>query len=106
MTSRKTTTRTVVGTILEEEVVLTLDELTEASRLSSERVVELVQEGVIEPDGNTPESWRFRGVELRRVRCARRLERDLGVNAPGIALALDLLEELKVLRERLERLER
>jgi len=40
---------------------------------------------------------------VRRVRCALRLESDLGVNLAGAALALDLLEELNRLRARQRR---
>lgn len=46
-----------------------------------------------------------RGISVRRVRCAQRLEQDLGVNIAGAALALELLEELERLRARLHRLE-
>jgi chaperone modulatory protein CbpM len=46
--------------------------------------------------------WRFSGAALRRARIALRLERDLGVNLPGVALALDLLEELQRLRRERE----
>ena len=45
-----------------------------------------------------PTEWRFSGAQLRRARIALRLERDLGVNAAGVALALELLEELEQLR--------
>ncbi len=103
MTSRGTKKTTLVGTILEEEVVLSLGELCRASRLSAERVIELAEEGVIEPMGRGPETWRFRGVSLRRIRCAERLEEDLGVNTAGAALVLDLLEEVERLRARLDR---
>ena len=105
MTSRETKTTTLVGSILEEEVVLSLGELCRASRLSAERVIELADEGIIEPIGGSPESWRFRGVSLRRLRCAQRLEQDLGVNTAGVALILDLLDELEQLRARLGRVE-
>ena len=105
MTSRESKKTTLVGTILEEEVVLSLGELCRASRLSAERVIELAEEGVIEPIGCRPETWRFRGVSLRRIRCAERLEEDLGVNTAGAALVLDLLEELERLRMRLGRIE-
>ena len=104
MTSRDTKT-TLVGAILEEEVVLSMDEVCRASRVSTEWVIELAREGIVEPIGGKPESWSFRGVDLQRIRCARRLEEDLGVNTPGIALALDLLEELERLRARLGRFE-
>ena len=33
------------------------------------------------------------------------LEEDLGVNTPGVALVLDLLEELELVRARLDRIE-
>ena len=105
MTSRTTKTTTLRGAILEEEVVLSLAELCRAARLSADRVIELAEEGIVEPLDREPGRWHFRGTALRRVRCARRLEEDLGVNTPGVALALDLLDELAQLRARLERLE-
>lgn len=100
----KETRSLLSGEVLEEDVQLTLSELCRACQLSAERIIELAEEGVIEPEGREPERWRFRGVSVRRVRCAVRLERDLGVNTAGVALALDLLEELEALRARLQRL--
>ncbi len=105
MTKRDVNTTTLVGTILEEEVVLSLADVCRASRLSAERVIELAEEGIVEPVGRSPERWRFRGVSLRRIRCAQRLEEDLGVNTAGIALVLDLMDELEQLRARLGRFE-
>jgi chaperone modulatory protein CbpM len=40
-----------------------------------------------------------------RVRSALRLQRDLGVNLAGIALALDLMEELESLRAELKKMQ-
>lgn len=94
----------LTGEVLEEDVELTLAELCRSCRLPAERVLELVDEGVVEPLGRDPARWRFRGVSVRRVRCALRLERDLGVNPAGAALALELLEELETLRARVNRL--
>jgi len=105
MTSKDTKKTVLIGTILEEEVVLSLGALCRASRLSAERVIELAEEGVVEPIGRSPESWQFRGVSLRRIRCAQRLGDDLGVNTAGVALVLDLLEELEELRARPGRFE-
>ena len=94
------------GEVVEEEVELTLGELCRACDLTAEKVLELIEYGVIEPQGRRPSQWRFRGVSLRRVRRARRLQQDLGVNIAGVALALDLLDELERLQRRLHRLER
>jgi chaperone modulatory protein CbpM len=45
--------------------------------------------------------WRFSGTALRRTRLALRLERDLELNLAGVALALDLMEEVERLRRAL-----
>ena len=45
--------------------------------------------------------WRFTGLHLRHARVAIRLQRDLGVNAAGAALALQLMDELDTVRARL-----
>ena len=56
-------------------------------------VVELVSHGILDPDGFARENWRFRGINITRAKKARRLQRDLGINTPGIAMVLDLLDE-------------
>ncbi len=96
----------LTGELFEDDTELTLGELCRICRLPAERVFELVEQGVVEPIGREPTQWHFRGVSVRRVRCAQRLEEDLGVNAAGAALALDLLDELRMLRARLARFER
>jgi chaperone modulatory protein CbpM len=89
------------GLVPEEPRELTLDELSRACAVQSEFIVELVEEGVLAPAGTGREVWRFSYAHVRRVRVASHLQRDLGVNVPGAALALELLDELRALRERL-----
>jgi chaperone modulatory protein CbpM len=89
--------------VLEEDIELSLADLCRICQLSAERVFQLVDEGLLEPDGSSPKQWRFQGHSVHRVRCVIRLERDLGVNLAGAALALELLEELQHLRVRLNR---
>ena len=84
---------------------MTLAQLCQACELSEAQIIELVEQGIIDPLGPEPAEWRFVSVSLRRVRITRNLQRDLGVNAPGAALALELLEEIEELRARLRRLE-
>ena len=62
-----------------------------------------VSEGVLSPAGSSPEDWRFSGESLRRAKTAARLTNDLELNTPGVALALDLLEEISRLRCQLNR---
>ena len=98
-------TTTLTGQVLDETTELTLIEVTQSCSVSIEAVVELVEEGVIEPIGDEPKSWRFRAMSLNKVRAAIRLQRDLGLNLAGVALALDLLSEIETLRSRLQRFE-
>jgi len=93
------------GDLLDEDVEMTLAQLCQACELSEEEIIELVEQGIIDPLGPEPAEWRFVSVSLRRVRITRNLRRDLGVNTPGAALALELIEEIEELRTRLRRLE-
>ena len=98
-------TAQITGFILEEQTELSLDDLCRACAADADRIIELVNEGVLAPLGGKPDYWRFTGVHLHRARVALRLESDLGVNLAGAALALELLDELVTLRARLGRLE-
>ena len=93
----------IQGLVVEEEVQLTLVELCQACSAEQEHVLAWVFEGVLEPVGESPRDWRFSGDSLRRARLALTLSRDLELNPPGIALALDLLDEIAALRARLQR---
>lgn len=93
----------LTGEVLDENLDLSLANLSHTCQVPAERIMRLVDEGIIEPRGRRPEQWRFSGISVRRIRCVQRLERDLGVNLAGAALALDLIEELQQLRARLHR---
>jgi chaperone modulatory protein CbpM len=88
----------VSAMLLDDSVEFSLTELCTACRVSEELVVEIVAEGIVEPLGRDRAQWRFTGVALTRVQRVLRLQEDFGVNLPGAALALDLLEQLERLR--------
>ena len=91
------------GSVVEEESTLTTFELCRASRTTESHVEMWVAEGVLEPSGASREEWRFSGRSLARVRIASRLAHDLEINSPGVALALDLLDEIERLEAHLRR---
>jgi len=94
------------GTVI-EETQLTLEQLCDACGVQTDWVISLVEESIIEPQEDTEGErslWYFSGASLVRVRSALRLQRDLGVNLAGIALALDLIEELDNLRAQLKKM--
>lgn len=89
------------GIVLDETIKYSLNELCETCKIDADIVVEMVEEGVVEPQGGTtPAEWHFDAYAFRRLQMALRLQRDLRINPPGAALALDLLEELQDLRRR------
>jgi len=93
------------GLVLDETITLTLEELSSACAVRIERIVELVDEGILEPTGRDPDMWSFPGPSLGRARVAMHLQRDLDINLAGVALALDLMDELESLRARLRQIE-
>ncbi len=90
--------RFIAGEILEQHVVLSLADLCRLCTVEEQLIVEFVEEGVLEVLDRNSTPWRFGGAALKRTRIALRLQRDLDVNLPGVALALELLEELDHLR--------
>jgi chaperone modulatory protein CbpM len=87
------------GQIIGAETLITLEELCQNCTVEVEEVITLVREGILDPAGEGLDAegtgaWRFHISSLRRVRTVRRLQRDLGVNLPGAALALELLDRI------------
>jgi len=87
--------------ILDDAEEITLADLSRACRVHAECVIELIEEGVIEPRGPGRPQWRFAATTVVRVEKARRLQNDLGVNLAGVALALQLLDRIDTLESRL-----
>ena len=90
------------GAIFEETELLTVGELSRICAVDERHIVEFVEEGVLQVIEINTSEWRFSGDALRRARLALRLERDLEINLAGVALVLDLMEELRQLRRELE----
>lgn len=86
-------------------MVLTVTQICQSFNVDRAWISEMVSEGVLEPDGRTDAEWQFAAFHIRRIATARRLEQDFGLNASGVALALDLLDEIDALRTRLRSLE-
>jgi chaperone modulatory protein CbpM len=87
--------------ILEEQSQLKLADLCHACDIDAERIIELVNIGVLEPRGHDQASWVFGGASLHRARVVLRLQRDFDIDLAGAALALELMDEIASLRTRL-----
>ncbi len=100
-----------VITVNESTTELTLRDICERCLVNAEQVITLVEYGVVEPEGASYAEWRFSADSYLTIKKALRLQRDLSINEPGIALAIELLDKLKQanaeidhLRQRLTRL--
>jgi len=82
------------GDVLEEEDLVSLADLCRSCTVEIQTVTSLVTEGVLDPLGRDVDHWRFTVGSLRRVKTVIHLQRDLGVNLAGAALALDLLDRI------------
>jgi chaperone modulatory protein CbpM len=87
-----------VYTVFDESTWCTLSEACRLCNVNDQLIKEMIQEGLLSPAGSSIQEWRFGAQELKRIQITIRLQRDLRVNLPGAALALDLLEELDRLR--------
>ena len=96
----------VSSEIVDVEAICSVEELCLACNVDAEWIAELVGHGTIEPFGQTRSEWQFASLSVVRVAKAKRLERDLELNAAGVALVLDLLDEIDALRSRLGAAER
>ena len=97
--------QTFNGILLEDDYEVSTAELCRACSIHADWLIELVNEGILEPRGRNVTDWRFSGVEILRVHTVIRLQQDLQVNLAGAALALDLLDEIDSLRARLRALD-
>jgi len=84
---------------------LSLQDLCRFCKAEEAWVIELVDQGVLDPKGSSVEKWRFCGVSIARAKKARRLNRDLGINVAGVAMVLELLDERDAILRRLARYE-
>lgn len=96
------TKKNLVVITIEEHPKLTLEELVRAIHTTPELIQELIEYGIIEPEGRTITTWHFDSEQLRRAKKALRLQQDLEINFAGVALVLDLMEEMEHMRAQIE----
>ena len=81
-----------------QDYCLTLHQLCHSAAVEPEFVLELVEYEVLEPQGERAVSWHFQAQDLARLQRAQRLIRDFELNLPGLALVMQLLDEVCELR--------
>lgn len=85
------------------EVTIEFNEVCDAAGITTETLVEIVEQGIVEPE-SPQQPWCFPVDAVPLIRRATRLKYDLDIDWPGIALAIDILSELDDLRAENSRL--
>ena len=82
-----------------ETQYFSIKELCIVTALSSQTIIEIVDHGIVDPQGSDPETWLFNTQMISVTKKACRLHDDLEIDWSGIALAISLLEELEQVRD-------
>ena len=99
-------TRLLNGELIGEGEWVTVTEICRLCRIDRAAMLELTELGIVSPRGVSPGEWQLPAAALPRLRVVGRLMRDLGVNASGAALAVELLDAQRELERQIRRLER
>lgn len=91
------------GIVIDDATEITVMELSLFCAVPREHIVALVDEGILEPLARAHDEWRFAGPCLRRAATALRLQRDLDIHLPAVAVILDLLDQIETLRRQAPR---
>jgi len=96
--------KTLTGELYDDGSEITVIELCRVCAVETQLVEELIAEGILEPSSGSAESTVLPYSSVRRTRTVIRMQRDLGVNLPGAAVALDLIERIHALQARIRML--
>lgn len=94
------------GILMDEHTSISFVEVCKTYHISEDFLIELVEHGLIKKTKKNIKQQTFDYHTICRIQSAKRLQHDLGVNTAGVVLALELLEELKLMREELAILQR
>ena len=93
------------GKLVSNAPNLGLEDLCQTCGVSEVTVRAYVEEGVVDAERDDAGRWLFSEISVVRVQKAHRLERDLGLNPAGAALALELLGQIERLKSQLRRIQ-
>lgn len=91
-----------LGHLVDDEKELTLAQLCKICQRTPVEIIEMINEGILEPVGQRKIDWRFSYENVVRIRKVYRLINDLGLNLAGAAFALHLLDEIEQLESMVE----
>ncbi|QLH43558.1 MAG: MerR family transcriptional regulator [Coxiellaceae bacterium] len=93
------------GTVVDDQITYTIVEVCDICHIPVNEVRLLIEYGIVQPEGKMQQDWQFTLRELQRIQRALRLQRDLEIDLAGIALAIELLDEIDDMRNKVSLLE-
>ena len=94
------------GTVVSgDDPFISLAQLCRTCNIPVETVMALVDEGILKPTGSRPGLWRFSVNSPRHASAAVRLQSDLELGLPGVALTLELLDRIERLQTQVKIME-
>jgi chaperone modulatory protein CbpM len=91
----------LIGLLIEETTTFSFIEVCHKYNIPKQLLIEMVEQGLFPNQPTDPDQIALDQKALRRIESAFRLHTDLGVNLPGVALVLELLEEIQKMRNEL-----
>ena len=95
------TTTIATATIVDDSTTFTISEICSRCNVSHDLLVQMMEHGLFEFNNPLHDDFKIDLKTLQRIESAFHLHRDLEINMPGIALVLELRDELETLRNEL-----
>lgn len=93
-------------TVEEHTTILSVNDICERCVVDQETVIRMVEQGIVDPEGEQVSEWRFNSSNYLIIRKALRLKNDLAINESGVALALDLLDQIQSMKQEIDYLKK
>jgi chaperone modulatory protein CbpM len=91
----------LIGVVI-DDVTLTLEELAHACDIDVQWITERIESEILKRPGEAQADWRFKSIELIRIRRLIDVERDFDAQPELAALVVDLMEELDLRKAQLQ----
>lgn len=92
---------TIIGIYLEETPTFTFNEVCQKYHIPDSLLLEMVEYGLFSNLTTQREELKLTPKDLTKIESAFRLHKDLGINLSGVALALELLDQIEQLNNEL-----
>jgi chaperone modulatory protein CbpM len=96
----------LIGVLIEESMTISYTEVCHKYNIPESLLTEMMEHGLFSNKSTDIKHLKLNQKELHRIESAFRLHQDLGVNLPGVVLAIELLEKIERLDEELNILRR